>query len=53
MRAGTPNKAEPDVTGIYRRAKSRKGAKKSLSNIAIEKFGQQSQIVLDKETKFV
>jgi hypothetical protein len=36
-------KAEPDVTGVYRRVKSRKGAKKSLSNISIEKFGQQSQ----------
>jgi hypothetical protein len=35
--------AEPDVTGVYRRVTSRKGAKKSLSNISIEKFGQQSQ----------
>jgi hypothetical protein len=58
-------KAEPDVTGVYRRVKSRKGAKKSLSNISFEKFGQQNQRanrqqkmkkvkkVLDKETKLV
>jgi hypothetical protein len=56
------SKAEPDVTGVYRRVKSRKGTKKSLSNISIEKFGQQNQRanrqqkmkkVLDKETKLV
>jgi hypothetical protein len=35
-------KAEPDVTGVYRRVKSRKGAKKSLSNISIEQFGQRT-----------
>jgi hypothetical protein len=35
--------AEPDVTGVYRHVKSRKGATKSLSNISIEKLGQQSQ----------
>jgi hypothetical protein len=62
------SRAEPDVTVVYRRVKSRKGAKKSLSNVSIEKFGQQSQQnqianknekseknekVLDKETKLV
>jgi hypothetical protein len=59
------SKAEPDVTGVYRRVKSRKGAKKSLSNISFEKFRQQNQRanrqqkmkkvkkVLDKETKLV
>jgi hypothetical protein len=59
------SKAEPDVTGVYRRVKSRKGAKKCLSNISIKKFGQQNQQnksptkngkmkkVLDKETKLV
>jgi hypothetical protein len=61
----SPRKAEPDVTGVYRRVKSRKGAKKCLSNISIKKFGQQNQQnksptkngkmkkVLDKETKLV
>jgi hypothetical protein len=46
------SKAEPDVTGVYRRVKSRKGAKNSPSNISIENSDSKTnKQIADKSEK--